>query len=138
MLKLIIAWICIMTTGALAQSLSDVEKRAVNELSGEMLECSVYFLVSATCLQGSPDPSTPQIHSSMYRRYSMEEAIALPHRNSNLPRTTNNYKAVLEFHRRLGQLMSLRGALAAPTRSSDVHSSGHSYATSPGSPAERW
>jgi hypothetical protein len=52
----------------------------------------------------------------------MEEAIALPHRNSNLPRTTNNYKAVLEFHRRLGQLMSLQGALAALTRSSDVHS----------------
>jgi hypothetical protein len=65
MLKLIIAWISIMTTGALAQSLSDAEKRAVNELSGEMLECSVYFLVSATCLQGSPDPSTPQITKNL-------------------------------------------------------------------------
>jgi hypothetical protein len=65
MMKLIIAWICIMTTGAFAQSLSDAEKRAVNELSGEMLECSVYFLVSATCLQGSPDPSTPQITKNL-------------------------------------------------------------------------
>ena len=65
MLKLIIAWISIMTTGALAQSLSDAEKRAVNELSGEMLECSVYFLVSATCLQGRPDPSTPQITKNL-------------------------------------------------------------------------
>jgi hypothetical protein len=65
MLKLIIAWISIMTSGALAQSLSDVEKRAVNELSGEMLECSAYFLVSATCLQGSLDPSTPQITKNL-------------------------------------------------------------------------
>jgi hypothetical protein len=61
MLKLIVVWISIMTTGALSQTLSDAETRAVNELSGEMLECSVYFLISATCLQGNPDPRIPQI-----------------------------------------------------------------------------
>jgi hypothetical protein len=64
MLKLMLAvsWISIMTCGASAQDLSDAQtRRAVNELSGEMLECSVYFLVFAFCLQGNPDPSVPQL-----------------------------------------------------------------------------
>jgi len=64
MLKLMLAvgWISIMTMGAFAQKgLSDAETRALNELSGEMSDCSVYFLITATCLEGNPEPSTPQL-----------------------------------------------------------------------------
>lgn len=57
MLKLLlaVAWMNLTTCSAFAQGLSDAEKRAANELSGEMLECSVYLLISATCLEGNPD-----------------------------------------------------------------------------------
>ena len=62
-----------MTTCALAQSLSDAEKRAVNELSGEMLECSVYFLVSAEDIRVE--------HSSKQRaRTVVATGTALPFR----------------------------------------------------------
>jgi hypothetical protein len=32
---------------------------AVNELTGEMLECSVYYVISAQCIEGHPDPDAP-------------------------------------------------------------------------------
>jgi hypothetical protein len=48
-----------IVTGAIGQNLSDDQKRAVNELSGEMLDCAVYFLISAQCLEGHPDPRIP-------------------------------------------------------------------------------
>jgi hypothetical protein len=77
MLKFIIAWVIITTTGALAQNLSDADKRAVNELSGEMLECSVYFLISATCLQGNPDPRIPQLTKSLNEQASNIGGLAI-------------------------------------------------------------
>ncbi len=62
MLKLLVAagWIIIGTCGAWAQSRSDAEQRAATELSGEMLECSVYFRIAATCMHGVPDTRVPE------------------------------------------------------------------------------
>jgi hypothetical protein len=62
-LKPIIAAFAIgcMTFVAIGQPLSENEKRAVNELSGELLECSVYFTISAECMRGHPDPRVPSI-----------------------------------------------------------------------------
>jgi hypothetical protein len=37
--------------------------RAVNELSGEMLECAVFFAVGAQCMRGHPDQSVPGVVS---------------------------------------------------------------------------
>ena len=56
-----------ITSGALAQtkSLSDVEKRAANELSGELLECSIYLKTSAMCMEGNPDPRIPQLSKTL-------------------------------------------------------------------------
>ena len=56
--SLVLAWMCITTCSAFAQNMSDAQKRALNELSGEMAECSVYLMISATCLEGNPDPRT--------------------------------------------------------------------------------
>jgi hypothetical protein len=63
MLKSIIAAIATgcMTFVAVGQPLSENEIRAVNELSGELLECSVYFTISAQCVRGHPDPSVPRL-----------------------------------------------------------------------------
>ena len=74
---LVVSWIGIMTCGALAQNPSDADKRAVNELSGEMLECSVYFLISATCLQGNPDPRIPQLTKSLNEQASKIGGLAI-------------------------------------------------------------
>jgi len=53
MLKSVIAAVTTscMTIGVVAQPLSENEKRIINELSGELLECSVYFSISAECLR---------------------------------------------------------------------------------------
>jgi hypothetical protein len=61
----------------LAQSFSASEARAVNELSGEMLECSVYFLISATCLQGNPEPRIPQIIKGLKEQASKVGTLAI-------------------------------------------------------------
>ena len=37
--------------------------RAVNELSREMLECAVFFAVSAQCVRGNPDRPVPGVVS---------------------------------------------------------------------------
>ena len=50
-----------MTFVAVGQPLSENEIRAVNELSGELLECSVYFTISAQCVRGHPDPTVPRL-----------------------------------------------------------------------------
>jgi hypothetical protein len=78
-------------------------------------------------------------HSSMYRRYPMEEAIALLTgiATFHAPATTTRrrWSSIDE----LGQIMSLQGALAAPTRSPDVHSPGTRTLPVRGRPrAERW
>jgi hypothetical protein len=49
------AW-CFMSITASAQS---NRANAVNELTGEMLECSVYYVISAQCIEGHPDPDAP-------------------------------------------------------------------------------
>jgi|SRR5689334_14551543 hypothetical protein len=63
MLKYIIAAIATscMTFVAVGQPLSENEIRAVNELSGELLECSVYFTIGVQCMRGHPDPSIPRL-----------------------------------------------------------------------------
>ena len=78
MLKLIVAWIIIMTTVALAQNPSYAdEKRAINEVSGELLECSVYFLTTAFCVQGHPDPSVPQLIKDYNAQASKTGTLAI-------------------------------------------------------------
>jgi hypothetical protein len=74
---LVASWVIILTTGAFTQPLSDAETRAVNELSGEMLECSVYFLVSATCLEGNPDPRIPQMIKNLNEQASKIGQLAI-------------------------------------------------------------
>ncbi|MDR3467674.1 MAG: hypothetical protein P4M07_17230 [Xanthobacteraceae bacterium] len=59
-LVLAIGWIIIAACGASAQSPSDADKRAATELSGEMLECSVYFRITAACMVGVPDTRVPE------------------------------------------------------------------------------
>jgi hypothetical protein len=63
MLKPIIAAIATgcMTFVAVGQPLSENEIRAVNALSAELLECSVYFTITVQCVRGHPDPSVPRI-----------------------------------------------------------------------------
>jgi hypothetical protein len=77
MLKFIVAWIIIMTASASAQNSSDAEGRAVNEISGELLECSVYFLVTAFCLQGNPDPGIPQLIKDLNAQASKIGTLAI-------------------------------------------------------------
>jgi hypothetical protein len=79
MLNLILAvcWISIMTTGAIAQALSDAQTRAINELSGEMSECAVYFLITATCLEGNPEPRTPQLIKDLKEQAGKIGALAI-------------------------------------------------------------
>jgi tetratricopeptide (TPR) repeat protein len=62
MLKITMQAIAIsIATAAIAQDQPrENEKRALNELSGEMLECSTYFLISAQCIESHPDPSAPR------------------------------------------------------------------------------
>src|SRR6476661_894751 len=49
------AW-CLLSITASAQS---NKTNAINELTGEMLECSVYYIISANCIEGHPDPDAP-------------------------------------------------------------------------------
>jgi len=49
------AW-CLLSITASAQS---NKTNAINELTGEMLECSVYYIISAQCIEGHPDPDAP-------------------------------------------------------------------------------
>jgi hypothetical protein len=51
----VFAW-CLVSITASAQS---NKTNAVNELTGEMLECSVYYIISANCIEGHPDPDAP-------------------------------------------------------------------------------
>jgi hypothetical protein len=74
---LVLAWMCITTCSAFAQSLSEPETRAVNELSGEMAECAVYLLISATCLEGNPDPRTPQLIKDLNANASKIGGLAI-------------------------------------------------------------
>jgi hypothetical protein len=57
---LVAGWLVAATCGALAQNQATTEQQAAAELSGEMLECSVYFRIVATCLQGVPDTRVPE------------------------------------------------------------------------------
>jgi hypothetical protein len=79
MLKLVLAagWIITGTCGALAQSSSDAEKSAATELSGEMLECSVYFRIAATCMQGVPDTRVPQTIRELNKNASKIGELAI-------------------------------------------------------------
>ena len=43
--------------------------RAVNELSGEMLECAVFFSVGAQCVRGHPDQSVPGVVSDVTQAF---------------------------------------------------------------------
>jgi hypothetical protein len=51
------AW-CFVSITASAQS---NKTNAINELTGEMLECSVYYVISANCIEGHPDPDAPAL-----------------------------------------------------------------------------
>ncbi len=51
------AW-CFVSITASAQS---NRSNALNELTGEMLECSVYYVISANCIEGHPDPDAPRL-----------------------------------------------------------------------------
>jgi hypothetical protein len=43
--------------------------RAVNELSGEKLECAVFFSVGAQCVRGHPDQSVPGVVSDVTQAF---------------------------------------------------------------------
>src|SRR5262245_38125163 len=43
----------------------------LNELAGEMTECSTYYLISAQCLEGHPDPSIPALVAN-YRKSAQQ------------------------------------------------------------------
>ena len=50
--------------------LSDVNvTRAVNELSGEMLECAVFFAVGAQCMRDHPDRPIPGVASDVTQAF---------------------------------------------------------------------
>ena len=50
------------TTAQQKFDLSDANiTRAVNELSGEMLECAVFFAIGAQCVSRHPDQSVPGV-----------------------------------------------------------------------------
>ena len=50
------------TTAQQKFDLSDANvTRAVNELSGEMLECAVFFAIGAQCVRRHPDQSVPGV-----------------------------------------------------------------------------
>ena len=51
------AW-CFISITASEQS---NKANAVNELTEEMLECSVYYVISAQCIEGHPDPDAPAL-----------------------------------------------------------------------------
>jgi hypothetical protein len=53
----VFAW-CLVSITASAQS---NKADAVNELTGEMLECSIYYIISANCIEGHPDPDAPEL-----------------------------------------------------------------------------
>lgn len=62
---LAVGWIAFATCSALAESPADAEKRAATELSGEMLECSMYYRIVATCMEGVPDTRVPETIRSL-------------------------------------------------------------------------
>ena len=43
--------------------------RAVNELSGEMLECAVFFAVGAQCMRNHPDRPIPGVASDVTQAF---------------------------------------------------------------------
>src|SRR5947209_3576212 len=47
---------CFFSITASAQS---NKTNAIDELTGEMLECSVYYIISANCIEGHPNPDAP-------------------------------------------------------------------------------
>lgn len=72
MWKLALAVIALGFTIALASAQNQIDKvdpiafqktktAALNELSGEYLECSAYFTVAAYCVAGYPSPTLPKI-----------------------------------------------------------------------------
>jgi hypothetical protein len=79
MLKLLlsVSFLLAAPCGALAQSQSNAEQQAASELSGEMLECSVYFRIVATCLQGVPDTRVPEAIRQLNESASKIGGIAM-------------------------------------------------------------
>jgi hypothetical protein len=62
-LKVMLIALLLASSAALAQKpdLSEANvARSLNELSGEMLECAVFFAISSQCVKGHPDPSAPK------------------------------------------------------------------------------
>ena len=43
--------------------------RSLNELSGEMLECAVFFAIGSQCVKGHPDPSAPETVESAMKAF---------------------------------------------------------------------
>ena len=76
-LALALGWIVVATCGASAQSPSDAEKSAATALSGEMLECSVYFRIVATCMVGVPDTRVPETIRVLNEHASRIGALAI-------------------------------------------------------------
>jgi hypothetical protein len=61
---------CLLAAAAHAQSKNDTDW-ATNNLSGEMIECGQYFLISWACLREFPSPQAESVASD-YRRASDE------------------------------------------------------------------
>lgn len=59
----------LLSSAAWAQSSPKAgEGTALNEISGEMLECSVYFQIAASCVRGHPDPNVPKLIADLKAR----------------------------------------------------------------------
>jgi hypothetical protein len=71
-LRVILMALLLASSPALAQKpdLSDANVvRSLNELSGEMLECAVFFAMAAQCIKGHPDPSAPETVESAVKAF---------------------------------------------------------------------
>ena len=79
MLKIAIIAIALSTaTAAIAQDQQREDtKRALNEISGEMTECSAYFLISAQCIESHPDPRSPRIANDLRQAAKKIETLAI-------------------------------------------------------------